>query len=346
VNDALEASRLLQTDQKSTHDDDEFLKKTDAENSGRDYSKWLRPFGLFSSTLILAIIVVASAKILSQTSHLGIFSYSYSGTSGSENFNFGTTIALHPELHVSQAPSTITHQWNITSAFLYPDGVRKEVYLINEQFPGPTIECRSGDRLVIHVTNSLPSEDVSIHWHGLHMRNANSMDGAVGFTQCPIPAGGEFTYEFDVSEEQSGTFWWHSHSQVQRGDGMYGGLVVHAPIATKNDMKDYVYEKEVLLLVGDWYHQRAQEVLDWFTSAIGFGNEVCSSVVCFYRDSTKCDQPSPDSMVINGAGKFICSMAVPAKPVDCIDSKEEPIVGLPGFGISTRVRIVNVGYIA
>ena len=37
------------------------------------------------------------------------------------------------------------------------------------QFPGPTIEARSGDVLVVDVYNSL-DEETSIHWHGLHMR--------------------------------------------------------------------------------------------------------------------------------------------------------------------------------
>ncbi len=38
-----------------------------------------------------------------------------------------------------------------------------------DQFPGPTIEARSGDILEITVLNFL-DEGVSLHWHGLHMR--------------------------------------------------------------------------------------------------------------------------------------------------------------------------------
>jgi FtsP/CotA-like multicopper oxidase with cupredoxin domain len=34
------------------------------------------------------------------------------------------------------------------------------------------------------------------------------MDGVVGVTQKAIPAGGEFTYKFEISKAQSGTFWW------------------------------------------------------------------------------------------------------------------------------------------
>lgn len=38
-------------------------------------------------------------------------------------------------------------------------------------FPGPTVEARSGDTLIISVKNGLQEESISIHWHGLHMRS-------------------------------------------------------------------------------------------------------------------------------------------------------------------------------
>ena len=37
------------------------------------------------------------------------------------------------------------------------------------QFPGPTIEARSGDTLEVEVSNLL-DVGVSLHWHGLYMR--------------------------------------------------------------------------------------------------------------------------------------------------------------------------------
>lgn len=187
-------------------------------------------------------------------------------------------ILLHPDDHVSRRPKRLTHYWNITSEYRAPDGVLKKVYLINGQFPGPLVECRTGDRLTIHVTNKLdsPEDRVSIHWHGVNMRGANAMDGASAFTQCSIPPNNSFTYDFEIDSESSGTFWYHAHSDVQRGDGMYGGLVVHDAMNRGQDLVGYNYEKEVLLLVGDWYHRSASEVLDWYMSVRAFKNEVCS----------------------------------------------------------------------
>jgi hypothetical protein len=241
----------------------------------RDCSRWLRPAGLLFSIIMLGVIAFTSSDTLLRSAnvHLNIFHlFNLGGEVAGSSYKIG--IELHPVNHVFRRPETITHHWTITKGHLFPDGVKKEVYLVNGEFPGPTIQCRSGDRLRIHVINQLADEGISIHWHGLQMRNANSMDGAVGFTQCPIPAGKKFTYEFDVDEEQSGTFWWHAHSQTQRGDGMYGGLVVHKPAETLSEMEVYGYKKEMMLLIGDWYHRDGAEVLDWYTSVRGFGNEV------------------------------------------------------------------------
>jgi FtsP/CotA-like multicopper oxidase with cupredoxin domain len=244
----------------------------------RDRSKWLRPVSLVFAILLLTTITFASYVKLSQRTSATSRLWSSFDHNGDDNSTSSQMlgIELHPGDHLFRQPTTITHHWTITSDICSPDGVKKKVYLVNGEFPGPAIECRSGDRLIIHVTNSLTTEGVSIHWHGLHMHNANSMDGAVGFTQCSIPAGGVFTYDFVVDEEQSGTFWWHAHSQVERGDGLYGGLVVHKPEVREVEMNSNRYGKDVLLLIGDWYHRSAEEVLAWYTSVRGFGNEASS----------------------------------------------------------------------
>lgn len=68
---------------------------------------------------------------------------------------------------------------------------------------------------------------------------------------------------------------YHAHSEVQRGDGLYGGLVVHRP-RTPLDKNSYQYDKELLFLIGDWYHWSAEKVLANFMDRTSMGNEVCS----------------------------------------------------------------------
>ncbi|KEF56330.1 uncharacterized protein A1O9_07911 [Exophiala aquamarina CBS 119918] len=238
-------------------------------------------------------------------------------------------IPCHPGEHIHRKATTLNYNFTVSAAFERPDGVKKRVYLVNGAFPGPTIECRAGDTLSIHVTNAISDgEGISLHWHGLEMRNANQMDGAIGFTQAPIPVGSTFTYEFQIDQNQSGTFWWHAHSQVQRGDGLYGGLIVHQPVVNQTEPRP----SEALLLVGDWYHRTAQDVLAWFTSAAAIGNE-----------------PVPDSILINGKGIFDCSMAVTARPVECSSVESNhflPIFDRHAREGNVRLRIVNAGSLA
>ena len=54
------------------------------------------------------------------------------------------------------------------------------------------------------VANKLPpdyplvSEGISIHWHGFSMGGAEWYDGVGYLAQCPIRAGTNFTYRFQV----------------------------------------------------------------------------------------------------------------------------------------------------
>jgi hypothetical protein len=50
-------------------------------------------------------------------------------------------------------------------------------------------------------------------------------------------------------------------------------------------------------------------------------------------------------MLINGAGHFDCMMAVPARPVDCIDQQvNNSFINLDPHA-SYRIRMVNTGYV-
>ncbi|KAE8147072.1 multicopper oxidase-domain-containing protein [Aspergillus avenaceus] len=243
-------------------------------------------------------------------------------------------IELHQDDHVYRDPMTQYLDWVVTADLLRPDGVLKKVYLINGMFPGPSIEARSGDTLIINVTNALQDESISIHWHGLHIHN--KMDGVPGVTQYAISPGSTFTYNLTIPDDQSGTFWYHGHSGTSRADGLYGGFIVHAPSSHTSSRKAidhkaspalHSYKKDFLLLIGDWYHRSGDQVLAWYMRPGSFGNE-----------------PVPDSLLVNGEGHFNCSMAVPARPVDCIE-RQTNLSYLSNVA-TYRLRIVNTGSLA
>lgn len=66
------------------------------------------------------------------------------------------------------------------------------------------------------------------HWHGLFQHHTNSFDGAAFVTQCPIVPGDSFLYQFNT-QNQSGTFWYHSHYNLQYCDGLRGPIVIYDP---------------------------------------------------------------------------------------------------------------------
>lgn len=107
--------------------------------------------------------------------------------------------------------------------------------------PGPEIRIRAGEVLQVRLRNELPTE-TTIHWHGIALRN--DMDGVPGVTQDPIPAGGEFTYEFTVPDP--GTYFFHPHVGVQLDRGLYGSLIVEDPDEPGG------YDREVVVVLDDW----------------------------------------------------------------------------------------------
>jgi iron transport multicopper oxidase len=94
--------------------------------------------------------------------------------------------------------ATVILNWDITWVTANPDGVSRPVIGINGVWPCPAISASVGDRVVIHVNNKLGNETTSIHFHGLFQQGAATMDGPSGVTQCPIPPGANFTYDFTV----------------------------------------------------------------------------------------------------------------------------------------------------
>jgi len=128
---------------------------------------------------------------------------------------------INPDPDIVEIMLTATVQ-----AYDFGTGNETEVWTYNETIPGPTIEAKIGDKVIIHFTNMLP-EETTIHWHGLEL--PANMDGS-HIAQNPIPAnGGTFTYEFDLL--RAATFWYHPHirtnEQVEKG--LYGAFIVRDP---------------------------------------------------------------------------------------------------------------------
>ena len=82
------------------------------------------------------------------------------------------------------------HDWEISP------GMVVHGYAFNGQAPGPVIEARVGDTLLVRFTNLLP-EPTTIRWHGLPEPAA--MNGSE-LAADPVPPGGRLRYQLHLPE--------------------------------------------------------------------------------------------------------------------------------------------------
>lgn len=59
------------------------------------------------------------------------------------------------------------YKWDVKYEYKSPDCFKKVVITINGRTPGPTIQAQEGDTIIVEVNNSLLTENLAIHWHGI-----------------------------------------------------------------------------------------------------------------------------------------------------------------------------------
>jgi FtsP/CotA-like multicopper oxidase with cupredoxin domain len=156
---------------------------------------------------------------------------------------------------------------------------------INGKFPGPVVNVSTNWNVVVNVLNDL-DEPLLITWYVHHVRTSLAasiaaserrvppsishslfgsntrrngiqhrkncwQDGVLG-TNCPIPPGWNWTYEFQV-KDQIGSFFYFPSTGLQRAAGGFGGIVVNnrdviaVPFARPDG--------DITIFIGDWYNK-------------------------------------------------------------------------------------------
>jgi FtsP/CotA-like multicopper oxidase with cupredoxin domain len=99
--------------------------------------------------------------------------------------------------------------------------------------PGPLIQARVGDTILVHFKNmdTLRHDAHSMHFHGVHY--APSSDGAYvpGFSgrDADVPPGKTYTYRLVAGDDSAGVWPYHDHSPSMTASiegGMYGMLSI------------------------------------------------------------------------------------------------------------------------
>jgi len=149
---------------------------------------------------------------------------------------------------------------------------------INGSIPAPTLRWREGDTVTLRVHNRLRA-DTSIHWHGILL--PFQMDGVPGISFKGIPPGETFTYRFKV--QQTGTYWYHSHSEFQEQLGMYGAIIID-PASGRDPIRA---ERDYVVQLADWTDENPYTVLAKLMKQSDYFNFNQPTVVDFFRDATK-----------------------------------------------------------
>jgi CopA family copper-resistance protein len=169
-------------------------------------------------------------------------------------------------------------QLEIAQSLVDFTGTPRLATTINGSIPAPTLRLREGDTVTIRVTNRLP-ETTSIHWHGIIL--PYRMDGVPGISFTGIAPGETFTYRFRL--EQSGTYWYHSHSGMQEQTGMYGAIIVEPrgdKVRTERDhvvlLSDWIDDDPMRVFTtlktqGDYYNYNQPTLADFFRDVSGDG---------------------------------------------------------------------------
>jgi CopA family copper-resistance protein len=114
--------------------------------------------------------------------------------------------------------------------------------VVNGRLPAPLLRWREGDTITLRVSNRL-SAPSSIHWHGMIV--PADMDGVPGLSFNGIGPGETYVYRFKVN--QSGTYWYHSHSRFQEQTGLYGPIVIEPRRGERHRA-----DREHVVLLSEW----------------------------------------------------------------------------------------------
>ncbi|KAK8959176.1 Monocopper oxidase-like protein SKU5 [Platanthera guangdongensis] len=190
-------------------------------------------------------------------------------------------------------------------------GALPKVVGVNGQFPGPILNITTNWNVIINVHNNL-DEPFLVTWDGLQLRKNSWEDGVLG-TNCPIPSGWNWTYEFQV-KDQIGSFFYFPSINFHRASGGYGGItinnrdVIPVPFGTPDG--------DMTIFIGDWYtkdHKELRKILDE-------GSEL----------------GMPDGVLFNGLGPFRYNESIVPGGIVHATINVEP-------GKTYRLRVHNAG---
>lgn len=197
----------------------------------------------------------------------------------------GLLAAAYPFIPASATGNTFARRTETESADIFNLTIGKQPLIVDGQstdqaitinggIPAPLIRLREGRNVIVNVSNQL-QQDTSIHWHGILL--PYQMDGVPGISFAGIKPKETFQYTFPV--EQSGTYWYHSHSGMQEQLGLYGPLIID-PI----EPEPHQYQQDYTVVLSDWSFSSPHEIFRNLKVSEGYYNDNQRTVRDFFDD--------------------------------------------------------------
>ncbi len=170
-----------------------------------------------------------------------------------------------------------TYDLSIGATTIDVTGTPRPALAINGGVPGPVLRFSEGEDLVINVANTL-GVDTSIHWHGLILPPAQ--DGVPGISFDGIKPGTTHTYRFPA--QQSGTYWYHSHSGLQEQAGVYGAIVIEP--ARREPFK---FDRDYVVVLSDFHDHKPERIRANLKKKADYYNFSQRTAGDFFRDVSR-----------------------------------------------------------
>lgn len=114
-------------------------------------------------------------------------------------------------------PGSKTNVWRYSAHVT--EGDVDSVIALDDNFLGPIIKVRTGQKLRVRLIDELPNgEPTIVHWHGLIL--PEDMDGHPRYQATPNQP---YVYEFEV-KNRAGTYWFHPHTHERTAQQVINGL--------------------------------------------------------------------------------------------------------------------------
>ena len=168
-------------------------------------------------------------------------------------------VALTPRLGRAAAPAPIALRAETRT--IEVKGKPASMLHIGREDGVSGVYTEVGQRFRVSLENRLDDDQTLIHWHGL--TPPFQQDGVPNVSQPALDPGGLYDYDFPLTFP--GTFWMHSHYELQEQRLMAAPLIIRDPAEAHLD------EQEVVIMLHDFTFRHPDEILSDLRKGEGHG---------------------------------------------------------------------------